>query len=91
MRTSSAVMQTVNLKSGQTYSRSLYIPYERADPDIIRDARRTLMGYLTPVVARARKRKDRNYKVHTVATFTTTYDVIVTGIVCIEPRRIDDV
>lgn len=90
MRTSS-VDQAVGMKGNHTYSRSLYIPYERASPEKIRDARRTLVSYLTPVVARARLQRDRNYKIHTVATLTTTYDVIVTGVICIEPRRSSDV
>lgn len=83
----SAVEQAVGLKGGQTYSRSFYIPYDKVDPEVIKEARRNMVSYLTPVVARARAKKDRNYRIHTTAAFTSTYDVIVTGVVVVEPKN----
>lgn len=79
----SAVDQTVRLKPGQTFSRSLFIPAWKVDPEEIRLARRRLVSYMTPVVARAREYKDRPYQVHTTTAFTKSYDVIVTGVVVI--------
>lgn len=88
MPTESAVTQVAGMKSGHAYSRSLYFPFEKADPDSITRARRNLVSYLTPVVARARRQRKRNYKIHTMASFTgINYDVIVTGVIVIEPKR----
>lgn len=85
----SAVTQVVGLSKGNTFSRSLYLPSEKASPDAIKGARKTLANYLTSIVGRARAQKERRYKMHTTTAFTSEYDVVVTGVIVIEPKRRD--
>lgn len=77
----SAVQQVVNLKPGAAFSRSLYFRLGEATADRIANARKNLMSYLSPVVARAKERRNRNYRVITAVSHTKDYDVVVTGII----------
>lgn len=80
----SAVTQVISLGAGQAFSRARFIPLAEADDDAIKAARKTLMAYLSPVVARAKERREREYRVHTTVGFTRNYDVIVTGVIVAE-------
>lgn len=77
----SAVDQVCDLEEGQAYSRSVVIPYGQGHR--IPKARRDMNSNLAPVVARAKKRDGRNYKLYTTATFAGDYSAIVTGIIVI--------
>ena len=77
----SAVEQVVNLKPGAAFSRSLFFRLGEANAETITEARKTLMSYLSPVVARAKERRKRNYRVITSVAHTKDYDVVVTGII----------
>lgn len=79
----SAVEQICEMKRGQTFSRAFFLPVG-ATPDEIKEARRNLTNYMAPVVARARKKRKRNYKVHTCTGFTDNYNVVVTGVITVE-------
>lgn len=91
MHKNSAVSQVVGLKRGRAFSRSRYIPHMESDPEKIQRARQSLVSNLTPVVARARAHSDRNYRIHTMTTFTRNYDIVVTGVIVVEEEEEDEI
>lgn len=79
----SSVFQILTMPSGGAYSRVQYIAADDVTPEEVQKARKKLNQYLTPIVGRAKKKKNRDYRIHTVAAFTRDYDVIVTGIIVV--------
>jgi hypothetical protein len=77
----SAVNQVVGLKQGQVFSRAILIPLEEVDAERVRQARKDLMKYLSPVVARAKQRRNRNFQILTSVGQTREYDTVVTGVI----------
>jgi hypothetical protein len=86
----SAVEQVANLRPGAAFSRSLFFPLGTANAERIATARKSLMSYLSPVVARAKERRPRNYRVITSVSHTKDYDIVVTGIILAPKSREDD-
>ncbi len=80
----SAVQQVVNLRPGQAFSRSRFIPLMEVDNNAILQAKKSIRSYLAPVVARALRVKKRDYSIHTCVAHTVNYDVVVTGIVLVD-------
>lgn len=80
----SAVRKIAKLQPGQAYSESRFLPASEATPDAIRTARRELLQRLSPAVADARKLSFSTYRIHTVASHTREYDILVAAAVVCE-------
>lgn len=79
----SAPTQVAALDVGEIYGIVRFIPGNTPNlGDAIKDARKNVMQQLSSVIARARAREpDAVYAMHTVHSFTRSYDVVVTGVV----------
>ena len=76
-----AVAQVAALKPGESYGRSKFIPAYNVSPDGIRETKRRLLSAMTPVIARAKKRLDAEYRLHGFHVYTRDCDVIVSAVV----------
>jgi hypothetical protein len=79
----SAPTQVAALDVGEIYTMVKFIPGTTPNlTNAIKEARKSLMQQLSSVMARARAREpDSVYALHTVHSFTRSYDVVVTGVV----------
>lgn len=79
----SAVTQVVNLRRGQTYSRSIFIPVVKATRNRVVVTKRRIVGGLTPIVSRANRQKKRQtYRIYTTASLTKDCEaMIITGVI----------
>lgn len=82
----SAVDEVCNLEEGKAFSKSVVIPFGQGHR--IPKARRDMHNALSPVVARAKQRDGRSYKLYTTATFAGDYSAIVTGVIVLEEDEI---
>jgi hypothetical protein len=69
------------LSKGETYSRAVFLTGRTANQKRIAKERRRLVQVLSPVLSRVRDRHGGVYTMHTTASFTRGYDVIVAVVV----------
>lgn len=76
-----AVSTVAQLREGESYCRTIFIPSYDVTPDRIRAAKLKLKRDLSPVIARAKKQVSAEFHMHTIHSFTGTYDVVVVAII----------
>lgn len=84
-----AVQQVAALAPGESYARARFIPRVHVTPDRIRAAKERLLGSLTPVIARARKRVDAEYHIHSFHELTRDCDVVVAAVIVRKEEELD--
>lgn len=87
----SAVARTLGLKDGEAYGQVKFLRNHEASPDEIKTARKKLMRLMSPIISRASAKDGRSYRFYTTASFTPSYDVIVTGVIVVNDEDDDEI
>lgn len=83
-----AVRTVSRLRDGETYCRAIFFNAEEFSPELpnkIRAAKLKLKRDMSPVVARAKKAVNGSFRLYTLHSLTTDYEVVVLGVIVRDP------